>query len=249
MYKHSPGRLSDDEMLALLKSVAPARREPSEEGVRKVLMLVSNRADAPLPFRVPRFAKRHRALFIVGAIAGTVLVGGGSAFAAGVPVPEPLRALAVHLGLPVTTPAVASAENAIQALRADLNTRSRKQTLQVARDTRAAVNALNRLDPHDRARLNTEFRSALTEACQALSASSVPSVKSGIGGACSKVKSVTPTTPVSENAPSGGGSSVVKNQPSGAGATSCAATSASGTSRKRTSSRDKRSCTVQGLKH
>jgi len=95
---------SDPQLLeALGRCLRGARVEPPAESVVEVRA----RADALARTRVVGSRRRFswgRSWWAPVIVAGTVTVGAGSAFAAGVPVPKQVRDFAADIGLPVSSP-------------------------------------------------------------------------------------------------------------------------------------------------
>jgi hypothetical protein len=126
-----------------------------------------------------------RARLAAAAVIGTTSLGAGVAFAAGVPLPAPVRSLASGLGLPVDSPAVSATRHAEHRLQEDLHaaqsamsptsassaSSARPATgphapmaAAVIRDANALSHQLAQLAPSDRSRLGTTPVSLLDQA-------------------------------------------------------------------------------------
>lgn len=222
----------DEELLELLgAALTPTMRAPSADelhGVKALVALHCSRA-RPDPGRRTSAAGWRRRMSLVGAALGVVVLGTGTAFAAGAPVPEPLRALAVDVGLPVTPVAVVRLHDATNDLRSDLRPGSTASVTQTERDTDALGTALDELGQSDRATEASEPQHLLDEACQYLAAQSVVTILPAACGqtpsAPSSGPSLAPVQP--ETAPSNPSSEAPDASPN---APQAAGTDASGTS-------------------
>jgi hypothetical protein len=111
----------DDLLDALGAALRPPPVEPSPAELAALHRMIDERCDAPVITRVP--AKRawtRRPLAVIAATAGLVMGSGAAAFAAGAPVPRPIRAAAHDVGLPVDSPQLADTKVAASELRAVL---------------------------------------------------------------------------------------------------------------------------------
>lgn len=111
----------DDLLDALGAALRPPPVEPSPAELVALHRMIDERCDAPVITRVP--AKRawaRRPLAVLAATAGLVMGSGAAAFAAGAPVPRPVRAAVHDVGLPVDSPQLADAKGAASELRAVL---------------------------------------------------------------------------------------------------------------------------------
>lgn len=145
--------VTDDELLAALStSLAPEPMAPPADG-----LIALRRALAGTPGRSGnRWLQWRRPLVAVGVSAGVLLGGAGAAFAAGV-APEPLRAAAYDIGLPVDSPALSTARHEEAQLRRDLA--SAATSADTAAAARSFAAQLSRLSRSDQQKLGT---SALT---------------------------------------------------------------------------------------
>lgn len=162
--------MSDEALLDLLAAACiPATSEPTPEAVAEVRLMLAWRAGHRqrwrwIPGRVQRWRPR---LAIASGAAGVVVLGAGTAFAAGAPLPPPVRALAYDIGLPVTPPAVVQVQDDAQALRTDLARGSGASPSETARDADQLAHALRSLAPGERSSV-TSSQHVLDRACQAL---------------------------------------------------------------------------------
>ena len=99
MADRRPRDLSDEELLGLLaQTLAPPGSEPSARSVAEIRMAVRTmRPDGPRPG--PRRPTWGRSWWAPVVVVGGLVTGVGSAYAAGVPVQKPFRALAAEAGL------------------------------------------------------------------------------------------------------------------------------------------------------
>ncbi len=180
--------MSDEDILDLLaSSFAVPNLEPTYESLRDVRLLAVRKQTGELRRRrAPVVVTWRRRFVVVGAIVATAVVGTGTAFAAGAPVPEPLRALAVAVGLPVTPPAVVSVQNDTSTLQGDLAPKSTSTVTNTARAAQVLAGALGKLNPPDRAKVEPQSQRVLQAACHALlggSAASHSSFEPTVGSA------------------------------------------------------------------
>jgi hypothetical protein len=162
--------MSDEDVLALLaSSFAVPNLEPTYESLRDVRMLAARKQSGDLRPRRARVVVTWRRRFaVVGVMVATAVVGTGTAFAAGAPVPEPLRALAVEVGLPVTPPAVVNVQNDTSTLQSDLASKSPHSDTSTVHAAQALAGALGKLDAPDRAQVEPQSHRVLQAACHAL---------------------------------------------------------------------------------
>ena len=168
--------MSDDALIQLLADAwAPPRLEPRPASVAEVRLAFARGADAgagPLWRRLvsrPRAGRGWRArLALSAATVGVVVVGAGTAFAAGAPVPAPLRQFAYDVGLPVTPPALVEVQGDAQTVRADLAPGSGASPGTTAHDAGALARALRQLSPAERASV-TWPEGVLARACRLFS--------------------------------------------------------------------------------
>lgn len=159
----------DDALLATLGAVLSPL--PAEPPVASVAAL---RASAQMLARdgrqqgvLTRAAAHWRRIAAGGGIVVGVLAGGtGVAFASG-SVPEPVRAVAYDLGLPVDSPALSAARHDESRLRHALSQVSpgdRGSAATASADAQAMAQQLARLDRGDRSRIGTEPLALITQA-------------------------------------------------------------------------------------
>jgi len=112
--------------------------------------------------RRPRWTPRA----VVSGIAATLVLGSGAAVAAGVPIPRSIRTVVSEMGLPVASPAVATAQQATATLQADLaQSAPLPMTADAARDL---ADQLRQLDPQQRAQVSGHPDHLIQQACQSL---------------------------------------------------------------------------------
>lgn len=176
MVDRSGPSLSDDELLAALgEALAADHVEPPPAAVADVRLLLTTRPTGglgrlrgrltDLRWRLSGWRAR---LAVAGAAVGLVLVGSGTAFALGAPVPPPVRALAYDIGLPVTPPAVVDVRNAASAVQSDIAPASRTNQAATLRDTQALGHALAGLTPDERISVGSSWR-IFAQACRDIS--------------------------------------------------------------------------------
>src|ERR1700691_1908556 len=109
---------SESEMFEILsRALATPAVEPTDEGRRVLRQAVASLA-TPRPSWRQRLVGQHRKPWVVaGAVFGIAVIGTGSAFAAGVPLPAPIREAASALRLPVTPQSVVDVHQAASVLR------------------------------------------------------------------------------------------------------------------------------------
>lgn len=147
--------LGDAELLAAL---ADALAEPEVQMPQEVRTRVAE------ALRVHQSARRRRILRPVPAVAGLVLALGttaGAVAAAGVPLPPPLRAMAVAVGLPVDDAHVATVKTDIAKLHDAVTAGDREGVLA---GTAALIRDLRDLSPADRSEVEQDALSALAAA-------------------------------------------------------------------------------------
>ncbi len=207
---------SDEELLARLHNVmAPGALQPPPAAVHDVRLLLagrslpSRRPGPRLSGRRPLLSGWRARLGVAGATVGAVVVAGGTAFALGAPVPEPVRALAYDLGLPVTPPAVVQVQSAAQTVRSDLAPASGASRATTVRDTRALGSALRGLEPNELPSVRSSER-VYARACRDLAApsgmSAPPSNQRRQAQGCTSSGSVAPTPTPGNPARARGGS-------------------------------------------
>lgn len=167
----------EDEILDILsRALAPPPVEPSPE-TRLVLRQAVTSLLPPRPSRRQRVAdwvafrivgQRRKPWVAVGAVFGIAVIGTGSAFAAGVPIPPPLREAASALHLPVTPQSVVDVHQAASALRQSLG-RTPSDPGATARAAEELTTQYRGLDRSQQAQASASTRSLLAEACQRLS--------------------------------------------------------------------------------
>jgi hypothetical protein len=132
---------SDAQLLErLADALAPPYRQPTEAGLAALWAAVDARTTWPAGTRTRGLKERwrswtwrsRRGLAALGLIAGVCVGGTGAAFAGGASLPEPIRAVAHHLGLPVGSPAPLSARHAGSSLRRDPASSATDRTRTVA---------------------------------------------------------------------------------------------------------------------
>ena len=122
-----PERLEDTVLLAALaEALSGDTPAPPPEGLAALHAAVDRRAMGQLLpersgpsewFRGQVASLRwRRPIGVAAIVAGTLVTGGGVAFAAGAPVPPAIRELATHLGLPVTPQPVVNVHNTESSL-------------------------------------------------------------------------------------------------------------------------------------
>ena len=121
-------RPSDERLLTILgEALSGDTTAPPPEGLAALHAAVDRRAMGqplfPEPARpIGRVWERlggirwDRPVGVAAIVAGSVVAGGGVAFASGAPVPPPIRELATHLGLPVTPQSVVNVHNTESSL-------------------------------------------------------------------------------------------------------------------------------------
>jgi hypothetical protein len=169
-------RAEDETLDILSRALAPPPVEPSPESI----LLLRNAVASLLPPRPSRRQRvadwvagpvvglRRKPWVAVGAVFGIAVIGTGSAFAAGVPVPPPLREAASALHLPVTPQSVVDVHQAASALRQSLG-RTPSDPGATARAAEELTTRYRGLDPSQQAEASASTRSLLAEACQRLS--------------------------------------------------------------------------------
>ncbi len=148
--------MNDDELLDLLRSAV--RPEASNEPSPDAIMFLHRAIDAADAPRARRRFKRVAGSCLIGV---GVLAGGGGAFAAnGAVLPEPIRAVAHAIGLPVDSPAVAEARAARRALRLGLQRHDSTVIAAASARLRAAMNDLSLGERADLADVTQLFEQA-----------------------------------------------------------------------------------------
>ncbi|MBV9662944.1 MAG: hypothetical protein JOZ37_03175, partial [Actinobacteria bacterium] len=143
----------------LAAALAPAPVEPSASELFSLRMAVASHhalvdgapARRAAATRVP-FWRRPWALASLAT--GMALAGTGAAMATGAaPVPDPVRAVAHAIGLPVDSPQVVQVQRATQTLQHDLSKPSTAPSPQTARDAQRLQQKLSDLSPSERERV------------------------------------------------------------------------------------------------
>ena len=170
--------LSDEILLARLSnSLIPATDGPSADAIEAFRQAVG----AHRTVRAHRLSLWRRTRLALAALIGTTALGAGVAWAAGAPLPSPLRSLASGLGLPVDSPAVSATRNADDALSNELNAMAHGagSKTAVAKDANALSNRLATLNAAQRTQLGSTPNSLLSQAQQVTPGSAAGSSPSG----------------------------------------------------------------------
>ncbi len=175
----SPGTGEDPLLDLLSAAMAPADCAPPEATVLALRRAVASMTPAPTRRHALAGWRGHR-WAVVGALAASVTVGTGTAFAAGVPVPPPIRVLATDIGLPVTPQPVVDVENATSALQIQLRSvpPDPARTALAAGDLSTLV---HQLDPSQRSQVGPTATQVLQQACRAVFPTTQSS-HTGVGG-------------------------------------------------------------------
>ncbi|HEY5244461.1 MAG TPA: hypothetical protein VIJ60_02250, partial [Acidimicrobiales bacterium] len=195
-----PGPDAEEALLARLElALAPTVTvEPSAHGLEALRAAV--RAEwEPQPRSVPARPARPRPVVVrpryrhgwrrpgvvLSAVLGSLILGSGVAFAAGAPIPRSVRTVANEMGLPIASPAVATARQATSTLHDDLQqlglapagtedhgdravSASAAARAATARAAQSLASQLGQLDPQQRAQVGGQSDQLLQQACQAL---------------------------------------------------------------------------------
>ena len=122
---------------------------------------------------------------VLSTVLGSLILGSGVAFAAGAPIPRSVRTVANEMGLPIASPAVATARQATSTLHDDLQqlglapgdtedhgdravSGSAATRAATARAAQSLASQLGQLDPQQRAQVGGQSDQLLQQACQAL---------------------------------------------------------------------------------
>ncbi|HVX21525.1 MAG TPA: hypothetical protein VHB02_09265 [Acidimicrobiales bacterium] len=151
-----------DDGLTALRAAIRAEWEPPAAGPPGARARVGHR---PVPVRRRRWSSPGA---VVSGLVGALVLGSGAAFAAGAPIPPPVRTVANEMGLPVASPAVATARQATGALQADLARQAPEPA--VAQAARSLAGQLRQLDPQQLAQVGGHPVQVLRQACRALAA-------------------------------------------------------------------------------
>ena len=162
-----PSSMGDDQLLAALgATLAPAQLDPPAASMARLRH--DFRGAAPIPGRVSWGGRLHRPVAVGAAVLGTVVVGAGTAFAAGVPMPTAVRTIAYDVGLPVTAPAIQSVKDATGAVQSDVVPGSTATPAATERDVHNLQSALGHLDQSQQAQVGPASQKAIDKACQHL---------------------------------------------------------------------------------
>ena len=157
---------ADDLLLARLgEALLPAFDGPPADAVQAFRHTVAAHRSGSPAHRASVWTKTRLA---VAALLGTTTLGAGVAFAAGAPLPSPLRSLAAGLGLPVDSPAVSAARNADDRLSHQLNAVAHGQGSKaaLAADANSLSKRLAGLSPSERKQLGATPNNLLAQAKQ-----------------------------------------------------------------------------------
>jgi hypothetical protein len=171
----------DDLLLARLgEALLPSFDGPSADAVQAFRQTVAAHRPSSGRRRQSVWSKSRVAF---AALLGTTTLGAGVAFAAGAPLPSPLRSVARGLGLPVDSPAVSAARNADDALSDQLNAVARGQGSKaaVATDASKLSKRLATLSPSERRKLGMTPNSLLAQARQVAPQTPVTTPRAGTG--------------------------------------------------------------------
>ncbi|MGA2835698.1 MAG: hypothetical protein ABSF84_03775 [Acidimicrobiales bacterium] len=175
----SPGTGEDPLLDLLAATMAPPDCVPPETTVVALRRAVASMT--PAPARRPTLAVwKGRRFVAVGAVAATLVLGTGSAFAAGVPVPPPIRILATEIGLPVTPQPVVDVQNAAASLQAELGV-TPPDPARTATAAGKLSTLIRQLDPAQRQQVGALPTQVLHKACRAVFPTTGPSA-AGVGG-------------------------------------------------------------------
>src|SRR5581483_5943688 len=148
---------------ALLDTLAMALEPPTVEPTASELFalrvaVASHHAPASAaPARAARVPWWRRPWAVASLATGMALAGTSAAMATGAaPVPDPVRAVAHAIGLPVDSPAVVQVQRATDNLQRDLSKPAATPPAQATRDAERLQQKLSNLSPSDRARVGAE---------------------------------------------------------------------------------------------
>jgi len=150
--------------LALLDTLAVALEPPTVEPTASELFalrvaVASHHAPAPDARTRPgaRVPWWRQPWAVASLATGMALAGTSAAMATGAaPVPDPVRAVAHAIGLPVDSPAVVQVQRATDNLQHDLSKPASTPSSQATRDAERLQQKLSNLSPSDRARVGAE---------------------------------------------------------------------------------------------
>jgi len=160
---------SDERLLGLLGAALPAfgseHAEPSTRELAALHHALARRAEQSSHATLRRWGQRRWAIPVV--VSAVVVGGTGTAFAAGTPLPGPLRGAASTIGLPVDSPAVSSVRRATRSLSEDLAAPTPNPRM-IAHDAQVLGTDLGHLGSHDRTRVGTTPSKLLVQARKVL---------------------------------------------------------------------------------
>ncbi|MGD0882057.1 MAG: hypothetical protein ABSB09_10865 [Acidimicrobiales bacterium] len=165
----TPGT-GDDPLLNLLAAaMAPADTTPPEATVVALRTAVASMSPAPARRRTLAgwTGWRGRRWAVAGAVVATVTLGTGTAFAAGIPVPPPIRILATDIGLPVTPQPVVNVQNAVSSLQTQLQSTPPDPARTAAAAGKLST-LIHQLDPAQRNQVGALPTQVLQQACRAV---------------------------------------------------------------------------------
>ncbi len=162
---------ADTQLLEQLSSVFAAEQvEPPEQGLRALYVAVASmptrrRVSESISSAFDRLVRRP--WVVVAVTGGLVVAGAGSAAAAGVSLPGPVRSFAEAIGLPVTPSPLSQVQGDVSTLEHDLSSGS-PNSQALSRATQALSAELARLDHGDRLAAGDEPGQALDQSCRDL---------------------------------------------------------------------------------
>ena len=157
---------TDQELLELLgRAFAPPPLEPSPIDVMTLRQLVVNRAALASTSTIRPHRPPLTRLAIAATVAALGLGASAVAYAVGAPAPRPLEAAAHSFGLPVDSPALIDAKDAVVSLRAALGHADNRQ---VGSDAAVVRERLAALGTDERQEIDATAQELLHEADQRL---------------------------------------------------------------------------------